>query len=100
MKTIDKIITKVDTRRGAPMGRANVYPKGYLGFHSDTKLIGVQCEDSELGAAKAIRYYDCKVPMTSDNAYDIGGAYWGSADELRVRYTKDLSFVEFYRKHY
>jgi hypothetical protein len=75
MRTIDKIITKVDTSRGAPMGRANV------GTKDDTIMKTV---------------FDCRVPM-SDSAYDKGGAYWGCGAELRVSYTKDLSFIRFYR---
>lgn len=36
------------------------------------------------------------VPMVS-GGYDKGGAYWGlSSAQLRVRYTKDLSYAEFY----
>ena len=73
MKTIDKIITKVDTSRGAPMGRANI---GAYPF--DKKI------------------FDCRVPMM-DSAYDKGGAYWGCGSELRVSYTKDLSYIQFYR---
>ena len=38
--------------------------------------------------------------MTSDGAYDKGGAYWGCGAELRVSYTKDLSFIRFYRVSY
>jgi len=30
-------------------------------------------------------------------AYDKGGAYWGLGNEIRVRYNKDLTFIEFYR---
>jgi hypothetical protein len=76
MRTIDKIITKVDTSRGAPMGRANV------GTKHNTIMKTV---------------FDCRVPLTSDGAYDKGGAYWGCGAELRVSYTKDLSFIRFYR---
>ena len=74
MKTIDKIITKVDGRRGAPMGRPNIGDR-----------------------PKHMRIYDCAVPMSSDGAYDRGGAYWGIDKQLRVKYNKDLSFVKFYR---
>lgn len=74
MRTIDKIITKEDCRRGAPMGRMNV---------------GVKPTNKKI--------YDCKVPM-SDGAYDKGSAYWGIGPELRVSYTKDLSYIRFYRK--
>jgi hypothetical protein len=76
MRTIDKIITKVDTSRGAPMGRTNV------GTKHNTIMKTV---------------FDCRVPLTSDGAYDKGGAYWGCGAELRVSYTKDLSFIRFYR---
>jgi len=75
MKTIDKIITKVDTSRGAPMGRANV------GTKDDTIKKHV---------------FDCRVPM-SDSAYDKGSVYWGIGKELRVSYTKDLTYIRFYR---
>ena len=74
MKTIDKIIKNEGYRNGAPMGRRNRGEK-----------------------PKDKKVYDCKVPM-SDSAYDKGGAYWGIGPELRVKYTKDLSYVYFYRK--
>ena len=74
MRTIDKIITKVSGKYGAPMGRSNVGSRP---------------------VKKAI--FNCKVPM-SDSCYDKGGAYWGQGAELRVFYTKDLSYIEFYRK--
>ena len=76
MRTIDKIVTKVDTSRGAPMGRPDVGepPLPFIG-----------------------RIYDCRVPMI-DGAYDKGGAYWGIDKELRVMYTKDLSYIHFYRR--
>lgn len=73
-RTIDKIVTNLSTKFGAPMGRCNVGEKP-----SDKKV------------------FDCKVPM-SDGAYDKGGAYWGMGSELRVSYTKDLTYVNFYRK--
>ena len=76
MRTLDKIITEVSSSRGAPMGRQST--------HSD-----VDCIIRKL--------YDCKVPMSGDGAYDRGGAYWGTGSELRVKYTKDLSVIFFYR---
>jgi hypothetical protein len=90
MRTIDKIITKVKSRYGAPMGRMNVgvRPTTIVGEDKDGKYI---VKDAE-------RVYDCAVPMSGDGAYDKGGAYWGIGPQLRVRYTKDLSFVEFYRR--
>jgi hypothetical protein len=76
MKTIQKIVSKVNCQYGAPMGRSNVGTK-----------------------PKNQRIYDCYVPMcTCCGAYDIGGAYWGNGPRLRVSYTKDLSYIEFYRQ--
>jgi hypothetical protein len=72
MKTIDKIITEVSTKYGSPMGRRNI------GTKPDDKTI-----------------FDCYVPM--NGAYDKGGAYWGLGKPLRVSYTKDLSYVDYYR---
>lgn len=33
----------------------------------------------------------------NDNTYDKGGAYWGIGSQLRVSYTKDLAYINFYR---
>lgn len=74
MRTINKIITPVNSKYGAPMGRSNIGEKP-----ADKKV------------------YDCAVPMSGDGAYDRGGAYWGIDKQLRVSYTKDLSYIEFYR---
>ena len=74
MKTIDKIIYPVDTRYGAPMGRP------IKGNRPDNKTV-----------------FDCYVPM--NGAYDTGGVYWGIGARLRVSYTKDLSYIHFYRDH-
>jgi hypothetical protein len=41
------------------------------------------------------RVYDSRVPLI-DGCYDKGGVYWGSG-HIRVKYTKDLSYIEFYR---
>lgn len=74
MKTIDKIITKVNCKYGAPMGRPN---------------IGSKPTDK--------RIYNCYVPMLNCGAYDKGGAYWGVGKPIRVSYTKDLTYINFYR---
>ena len=91
VSTISKIIDRVDTSRGAPMGRSNVIPQQYSivdvgGHHSCLVIDG-----------KSSRIFDCAVPM-SDGAYDKGGAYWGLGKQLRVSYTKDLQYIKFYRK--
>lgn len=72
---ISKIVYPVNCKFGAPMGRSNQ---------------GI--------APKNARIYDRKVPMSADSAYDKGGAYWGLGKELRVRYTADLQYIEFYRQ--
>lgn len=91
-RTIDKIITKVNCKSGAPMSRLNVgsapnpFVKGLHGGKTVKKF-------------RAVKVYDCLVPM--NGAYDRGGVYWGMAlhgvKPLRVKYTKDLSYIEFYR---
>jgi hypothetical protein len=88
MRTIDKIITKVDSKFGAPMGRPNV------GTEPVTVTSGPNCK---ILKKNQVKIFDCKVPMSGDGAYDKGGAYWGIGSELRVRYTKDLTFIQFYR---
>lgn len=97
MKTIDKIITKVDTSRGAPMGRANVIPQKF-------SIVDIGAKHKYvcfIGATVLCSYnktlFDCAVPMSCYGEYDKGGAYWGLGNQLRVKYTKDLSYIEFYR---
>lgn len=91
MRTIDKIITQVNTTYGAPMGRANV---------GSTPITVTSGRNNRITKKhnKHMRIYDCAVPMSSDGAYDKGGAYWGiGPSQLRVKYNKDLSYVFFYR---
>lgn len=92
MKTIDKIITNVSTKFGAPSGRRNRYPFMYfIDYSRKGRDILIKPKDKS-----EHKIFDCAVPMV-DGAYDKGGAYWGLGSQLRVRYTKDLSFIEFYR---
>ena len=92
MKTIDKIITKVNCKYGAPMGRSNVtpnFPFTILNIGAPHKfLVNRNTNKSQV-------IFDCAVPM--NGAYDTGGAYWGLPCNLRVGYTKDLSYINFYR---
>lgn len=76
---INRVITKVPTRFGAPMGRANIgsFPTGNSGG----------CKP---------KIYDKRVPLIE--GYDKGGAYWGIGSELRVQFSSDLSYIFFYRK--
>ena len=77
-ETLKKIIYEVNTKYGAPMGRNN---------------IGTKPNNQKV--------FDSYVPMDMmEPAYDKGGAYWGlSPNRLRVMYTKDLSFIKFYREN-
>lgn len=84
MRTIDKIITKVNSRFGAPMGRINVGDRRF-----DTNLQKMVPNTDK-------KVFDCAVPMVN-GGYDRGGAYWGLGRQLRVQYSKDLSYVWFYR---
>jgi len=86
MYAISKILDKVDTRYGAPMGRANV------GKPPVTITSGPSCK---IFKSNQVKVYDRKVTLC--DGYDKGGVYWGYGSELRVRYTKDLSYIEFYR---
>ena len=86
MRTIDKIITKMNCQYGAPMGRHNTN----------------ECPTENVNGVIYTRFtgkvFDCAVPMSGDGAYDRGGAYWGLGKQLRVMYTKDLKYIQFYRK--
>jgi hypothetical protein len=75
MNAFEKIVIKLDTRLGAPMGRCNV---GQRPTNINNKV------------------FDRRVRLCA-GGYDAGNAYWGLGSELRVSYTKDLSYIEFYR---
>lgn len=104
MRTIDKIITKVNSQYGAPMGRPNIgeRPKEILPDMSDVNTKDtlhynfIWISRKRALNKKQPKVFDCAVPM-SDGAYDKGGAYWGLGKQLRVSYTKDLTYINFYR---
>lgn len=85
---ISDIVTPVSCKYGAPMGRPN------KGSHPATVIRG---RNGRICKVDQVKVYDKRVPMSQDGAYDTGGAYWGIGKELRVRFTKDLSFIEWYR---
>lgn len=89
MRTLKKIITEVNCRYGAPMGRSSIFPQEYTIVEAGRKYLVLPDKTSK-------RIFDSAVPMRG--AYDIGGAYWGLGSQLRVEYTKDLSYVHYYRK--
>ena len=82
-----KVLYQVNTKFGAPMGRDNV---------GERPLAVTSGPNCRVFKKNQIKVYDKRVPMV-DGAYDIGGAYWGIGRELRVEFTKDLSFIRFYR---
>jgi hypothetical protein len=83
-----QIMRKVDTSRGAPMGRPNV------GSQPVTITSG---RNGRIYASHQTKVYQRRVALPYDGAYDAGGAYWGIGKPLYVRFTKDLSYVEFFR---
>lgn len=83
---ISDIITPVSCKYGAPMGRPNI------GHEPHTITSGPRCMEFKKNQTKV---YQKRVRLT--DGYDIGGAYWGCPDNLYVRFTKDLLFVEFFR---
>jgi len=86
MRTLDKIITKVNCQYGAPMGRHNID----------------ECPKSECNGqmfSTTGHLYDAHVRLDT-GGYDKGGVYWGGPNTLRVRYNKDLTYVRFYRLRY
>ena len=86
---VHRTIPKVSTKFGAPMGRKNI------GSEPHTITSG---NNGRIVKKNQVKIYDRRVPMI-EGAYDAGGAYWGLGEELRVRFTADLSYVEFYRKN-
>lgn len=68
------LVCPVNTRYGAPMGRANQAPPSWE---------GIPC-------------FDRRVPLDS-SGYDQGGAYWGLGSPVRLRISKDFKYWEFYR---
>lgn len=83
---LSAIITPVNTKFGAPMGRPNV------GAEPLTVCSG---RNNRICKKHQTKIYQKHVPLT--DGYDAGGAYWGIGKPLMVRFTKDLSFIEFFR---
>jgi hypothetical protein len=90
--TLDKILCWESSKYGAPMGRMNVGSFPVNGYYVKAgKMSKVNPKYIQ------VPVFDCNVPINS-GGYDKGGAYWGFGSELRVSYTKDLSYIEFYRR--
>jgi len=93
-RTIDKIIWPVDCKYGAPMGRRSIIP-------NDCEVVDIGAHKKylvDLETKKSQVLYDCAIRMSPCGAYDFGGAYWGCGKQMRVQYTKDLSYIKFYRR--
>lgn len=87
MTTYQKVIHPVNCKFGAPMGRGN------KGSYPLTVTSG---KNNKALKKNQVKVYDRAVPLI-DGAYDKGGAYWGAPNNLRVEYTKDLTYIKFYR---
>jgi hypothetical protein len=87
MKLSD-IITNVSTKYGAPLGRRNI------GSQPVTVIRGKR---GRICKKDQVKVYEKRVPLM-DGGYDRGGAYWGTPSNLYVRFTKDLSYIEYFRK--
>lgn len=83
---INRVITPVSTKYGAPMGRSNI------GNHPVTVTRG---KSGRICKCDQTRVYQKHVPLT--DGYDNGGAYWGIGKPLYVFFTADLSYIEFNR---
>ena len=84
----DGLTERVDTRRGAPMGRGSS-----IQFKEYADAVG-RPTPFQSEPEPWLPVFDRKVPLT--DGYDRGGAYWGWPNNLRVRYTSGF-FHEFYR---
>lgn len=84
---LSQIITKVNTTHGAPIGRPNV------GTQPRTITSG---PNARIVNKLQTKVYNRRVTLDK-HGYDKGGAYWGVGGELRVFFTKDLSYIEFWR---
>lgn len=85
---VHNTIPEVSTKYGAPMGRPNIGKQPHIITSGGANKI-YKCNQ--------VKIYDKRVPMSQCGAYDKGGAYWGNDKQLRVRFTANLSYVEFYR---
>lgn len=83
---ISSIITPVDCKNGAPMGRPNV------GGEPITVYSG---KNNRIIKKNQAKIYQKRVRLI--DGYDMGGAYWGAPNNLYVRFTADLKFIQYFR---
>ena len=85
---ISEIITQLNCTYGAPMGRPNI------GKQPVTITSGKNCR---IVKSNQVKVYTKKVQLI--DGYDNGCAYWGFPNNMYVRFTKDLSYIEYYRSY-
>jgi len=83
---LGRVITATNSKFGAPMGRAN---KGNYPVTITSGNNGRICKKHQT------KVYNKRVALIE--GYDMGGAYWGTGSELRVEFTADLQYINFYR---
>lgn len=89
----DKEVPEPYERRLATAFEVLTQTRAYSGF-------GANMGRRSYGVPKpGARILDRVVPICAQG-YDQGGAYWGTGARLRVRYTADLSFAQFYREEF
>lgn len=83
---LSRVITPVNLKLGAPMGRPNVgtYPMGVTRGNSGRMFK----KDQPV-------VYTRRVNLI--NGYDKEGAYWGYPNNLYVEFTPDLTYIRFFR---
>jgi hypothetical protein len=86
---ISEIITPVNCKYGAPMGRPNI------GTEPITVTRG---RNGRICKCDQVKVYQKRVHLI--DGYDQGGAYWGIGKPLYVRFTKDLLFVQYFRANW
>jgi len=84
---ISDIITPVNCKYGAPMGRNSV------GKYPTTITSGNNCRIVKKNQTKVYR----KRVRLDSGGYDSGGAYWGLGAPLYVEFTKDFSYIHYFR---
>ncbi len=85
---VHRTIPEANCKFGAPIGRANV------GTRPTAVTSG---RNNRFIKKNQPIIYDKRVPMSDCGAYDAGSVYWGIGKQLRVMFTPDLSYIEFYR---
>ena len=85
---ISEIITPVNCKYGAPMGRANV------GNYPVTVTSGPNCRIFKKDQPKIYR----KRVRLDSGGYDMGGAYWGIGAPLYVEFNKELTYIKYFRQ--